>query len=73
VKWEKNLNDGLTLFGEISNYEQKLPIAKQIAQKANDGDVIGFGSGSTSFLAAKAIAERVEKEGLHIYAIPTSG
>ena len=31
----------------ISNQEQKEKIAKEIAQKVKDGDVIGFGSGST--------------------------
>ena len=34
----------------ISNQEQKEKIAKEIAQKVKDGDVIGFGSGSTSYL-----------------------
>ena len=40
----------------ISNQEQKEKIAKEIAQKVKDGDVIGFGSGSTSYLAIKEIA-----------------
>ena len=40
----------------ISNQEQKEKIAKEIALKVKDGDVIGFGSGSTSYLAIKEIA-----------------
>ena len=44
----------------ISNQEQKEKIAKEIAQKVKDGDVIGFGSGSTSYLAIKEIAKRIE-------------
>ncbi|MBP3502692.1 MAG: ribose 5-phosphate isomerase A [Clostridia bacterium] len=56
----------------IINKEEKIKIGKQIAQKVNDGDVIGFGSGSTSFLAVKEIAERIKKEKLKITAIPTS-
>ena len=56
----------------ISNQEQKEKIAKEIAQKVKDGDVIGFGSGSTSYLAIKEIAKRIEEEELHITAIPTS-
>ena len=32
------------------NKEQKQKLALEVAKKANDGDVIGFGSGSTSFL-----------------------
>ena len=37
-----------------------------------NGDIIGVGSGSTSYLALLAIAQRVECEKLHIKAIPTS-
>jgi len=57
---------------KISNQEQKEKVAKEVAAKAKDGDVIGFGSGSTSYLAAKEIAKRMEEEGLKITAIPTS-
>ena len=57
---------------QISNQEQKEKIAKQVAAKAKEGDIIGFGSGSTSYLAAKEIAKRMEEENLHITAIPTS-
>lgn len=56
----------------ISNQEQKEKIAKELAKKVKDGDVIGFGSGSTSYLTIKEIAKKVEDEGLHITAIPTS-
>ena len=56
----------------IINQDQKEKIAKEVASKAKDGDVIGFGSGSTSYLAAKEIAKRMEEEDLHITAIPTS-
>lgn len=57
---------------EISNREEKERIAKIIASKVNDGDVIGFGSGSTSYLASIEIAKRVKEENLNIIAIPTS-
>lgn len=56
----------------IKNIEAKQVIADKIAAKVKDGDVIGFGSGSTSFVAAKAIAKRVKEENLKITAIPTS-
>ncbi len=56
----------------ISNKEQKEKVAKEVAEKTKDGDVIGFGSGSTSYLAIKEIAKRIEEEGLKITAIPTS-
>ena len=57
---------------EISNYDEKLTIAKKIALYAKDNDVIGFGSGSTSFLAVHEISKRIKNEGLSIIAIPTS-
>lgn len=57
---------------EISNIEDKIKIAKEIANKVNDGDVIGFGSGSTSFVAVKEIAQKIKKENIKITAIPTS-
>jgi ribose 5-phosphate isomerase A len=47
-------------------------VARQIAEKVKDGDVIGVGSGSTSFLALTAIAERVKAEKLNVKAIATS-
>lgn len=57
---------------DISNKEEKVKIAIEVAKKVKDGDVIGFGSGSTSFLAAKEIAKKVENENIKITAIPTS-
>lgn len=57
---------------EISNYNEKLSVARRLASLAKDGDVIGFGSGSTSFLAVKEIAKKVKEEKINIVAIPTS-
>jgi ribose 5-phosphate isomerase A len=71
MDWNKELFP-LEWSQEISNYEEKLIVAKKIAALAKEGDVIGFGSGSTSFLATQEIAKRVKNEGLHIAAIPTS-
>lgn len=56
---------------EISNYDQKLVAAKRIAAMAKDGEVIGFGSGSTCYLAVLEFAKRI-KDGFKIVAIPTS-
>ena len=57
---------------EIKNKESKQKVALKIADKIKDGDVLGFGSGSTSYLAAIAIAEKMKKENIKITAIPTS-
>lgn len=72
MNWNENIIQKLEWNGEIINKEQKEKIAEKIAKVAKDGDVIGFGSGSTSFLSAQAIAKRIKKENLKITAIPTS-
>lgn len=56
----------------VDNRGQKQKLAKRIAKRVKDGDIIGFGSGSTSYLAVEEIAKRVHEENLKIKAIPTS-
>lgn len=58
---------------EISSYEAKFKVAEEVASLAESGQVIGAGSGSTAFLAVRAIAARVRHGELHdIRLIPTS-
>ncbi len=56
----------------ITNREAKEALAKLITQKVQDGQTIGFGWGSTSYLAALEIGKKVQSERLNITAIPTS-
>lgn len=72
MDWNKDVIQKLEWNGEINNLEEKHKIADKIALLAKDGDVIGVGSGSTSFLAIQAIAKRMKEENLKIKAIPTS-
>lgn len=72
MDWNKETVQKIEWNGDISNYEEKLRIAKKIATRVKDGDVIGIGSGSTSFVATQEIAKRVKEENLHITGIPTS-
>ena len=72
MNWEKNILQDMKWNGEITNKEQKQKLALEVAKKANDGDVIGFGSGSTSFLTVLKIAEKIKEEYIRIIAIPTS-
>lgn len=71
MNWDKNILTKIDYIN-IKNKEDKENVARKIAQKVKDGDVIGFGSGSTSYLTIFAIAEKIKKEGIHITAIPTS-
>lgn len=57
---------------KISRKEDKIKLGKKIAERVKHGQTIGFGSGSTSYLTAIEIGKKVEKEHLHIIAIPTS-
>jgi ribose 5-phosphate isomerase A len=72
MNWNSNIIQNLAWNDVISNREAKQKVAEKIAARVKDGDVIGVGSGSTSYLALVAIAERVKAEGLHVKAIPTS-
>lgn len=58
--------------GTISNEAAKRQVAERVASRAADGEVIGIGSGSTSFLALLALADRVQGEGLAVTCVPTS-
>jgi len=58
--------------GEVSNRAAKEELGRRVAERVQDGQVIGVGSGSTSYIAIHAIAERVRKERLRVTAICTS-
>lgn len=70
MKWDEDILNRIE--PEISNLEEKKKLAEEIAKKVKEGQVIGFGSGSTSYLAVIAIADRIKKENIKIRAIPTS-
>lgn len=72
MEWKKEILQNAEWTKEISHLDQKVKIAKKVAGLVENRQVIGFGSGSTSYLAAKEIAKRVKEEGLQIKAIPTS-
>lgn len=69
MQWSK-FNFGWN--SKISNEDEKIVVAKKVASKVKDGDVIGFGSGSTSYFAVKEIVKKIENEKINITAIPTS-
>jgi ribose 5-phosphate isomerase A len=72
MNWQSDIIKNLAWSASITNKEAKQKVADEIAAKVKDGDVIGVGSGSTSFLALTAIAGRIKAEGFKIKAIPTS-
>lgn len=58
-------------WSSVSNRSEKEQIAKQIVGFASDGQVIGFGSGTTSMVCALEFGNAV-KDGLKIDAVVTS-
>ncbi|RZK74606.1 MAG: ribose 5-phosphate isomerase A [Pedobacter sp.] len=71
MDWNSSITNSLWP-DSIQNRESKEKVAEQIANKVKDGDTIGVGSGSTSYLALLAIAQKIKTEALSVKAIPTS-
>ena len=68
-----NENNAFTIdLDKIENKEAKVALAKKVLDKVKDGQTIGFGSGTTSYITAIEIGEKVQKEHLNIVAVPTS-
>ena len=57
----------------ISNLDEKKKVAERLAASAETGQTIGAGSGSTAYLAVKAIAARVDAGEIErVTLVPTS-
>jgi ribose 5-phosphate isomerase A len=72
MEWKNNVINTFPWGKTITRRDEKEIIANKIASLANDGDIIGIGSGSTSYLALLALAKRVKEENIQIKAVPTS-
>jgi len=72
MNWISDIINNLAWTDTIINKEAKQKVAEKIAEKVKDGDVLGVGSGSTSYTALLAIAKKIKAEKLNIKAITTS-
>lgn len=72
MKWENNLIKHLQWPTAIINQEAKEKVAREIAGKVHNGNIIGAGSGSTVHLALFYIADKIKTENLQITIIPAS-
>lgn len=70
--WTNPLSKKLPDYGTIANREEKVKVARKLADEVKDGQVIGVGSGSTSFLALQEIARTVAEKGYRCRFIPSS-
>jgi ribose 5-phosphate isomerase A len=57
---------------EITHLEQKQEVAERAATRVKDGQVIGIGSGSNTYLVLIAIGQRVKRDGLKIAVVASS-
>jgi ribose 5-phosphate isomerase A len=63
---------GLQWCRPITNIEAKTKIAEQVASRVQAGELVGIGSGSTSFLTVLALGKRLANENLQFTIVPTS-
>ena len=57
---------------QVKNLETKLRVAERVASRAFDGECIGIGSGSATYLSLWAIGDRARAEGLSLTVIASS-
>jgi ribose 5-phosphate isomerase A len=57
---------------EVTHLETKLAVARSVARRAVDGEIIGIGSGSATYLSLWAIGEHARAESLHLRVITSS-
>jgi ribose 5-phosphate isomerase A len=57
---------------DIANYDEKVRIALKMTERLSDGDVVGVGSGSTSYVTLRALADRAAERGWRFTAITSS-
>jgi len=72
MNWNSDIIKNLAWTDTITNMEAKQKVADKIAEKVKDGDILGVGSGSTSYMALVAIAKKIKEQKLNVKAIPTS-
>ncbi|MHB8378613.1 MAG: ribose 5-phosphate isomerase A [Acidimicrobiales bacterium] len=60
------------MWSGIANLDAKTRAANEMAERLRDGDVVGVGSGSTSYVTLHALADRAREKGWHFTAITAS-
>lgn len=72
MNWNNHIIKHFQWSNAIINRDAKERVARKIAAKARNGEVLGAGSGSTVYLTLIELAKRVHEENLHIEIIPAS-
>jgi len=72
MAWSSSIIDGYVWCREITNQKQEEEMGDIAASHAKSGDVIGVGTGSSSYVGLLRLAARAKKEGLDITVIPAA-
>ena len=72
MEWKTPGEGHARSWSDIANFDAKSRIAQEMGGRLRDGDVVGVGSGSTSFLTLRALADRAHQQGWQFTAITTS-
>ena len=72
MRWNTAEGAGYVWQKEITSYEEKSALGLRAARMARDGDVIGVGTGSSSYVGLLRLAERVKEEGIRVTVIPAA-
>lgn len=72
MEWPTSKDLSAEWRGEINNFDAKERIARVMADRLRDGDVVGVGSGSTSLITLHALVDAASSKGWHFAAITSS-
>lgn len=72
MEWDSASAAGWAWPETIANLAAKEAAAARLAARLRDGDVVGVGSGSTSYVSLRALAALATARGWRFLAIPTS-
>lgn len=72
MEWVPEVSGAPTWPTPIAHEQEKAALAATMAERLGEGDVVGVGSGSTSFLTLVALAERARRHAWRFVAITTS-
>ncbi len=73
MKWDNSILQNYGWCREITDLETKMRRGRKVAAMAQDGQVIGVGTGSSSYVGLCELAKRIREENLHVTVIPAAG
>ena len=72
MNWENDILRNYRWCREISDEDVKIRRARAVVCRAENGQIIGVGTGSSSFVGLRELARRIAEEGLRVTVIPAA-